>query len=104
MTSTDYNYLKTLSKDILIKIISTIQEETQKRCLKERDEWLERILSNQKIRKCQKCYMIDIDREDFAFCEECDLILCVKCLEDSEVKITSCRCGGIYCSNCPCYC
>lgn len=89
----DYNYFKTLPKDVLIKILTEINETH----LKERDEWFAQkfanIIKDSDMTCCGSvgCYRIantSIDH-DFSFCEECEDWFCPPCQQ--KIGIIKCR-------------
>jgi len=85
----EYNYLKTLPKDILIKMLTEM----------DRDRFCE-ILKDNNLDCCNNkdCYKIlCLDTEDyFDWCEQCNKIMCKNC---SDMKNCE-KCENTNCSEC----
>lgn len=98
----NYNYLKTLPKDILIKIIT----EVESNCLNERRQWFVDTVKNNNLNICDNCYLILQERTNhyFKWCEGCDFICCRECLDKNNIKFHPCgECGIKICPKCT-YC
>lgn len=92
----DYNYLKTLPKDILIKILTEINETN----LKEREEWFASIAEKSNMKYCNVCYRLKTEHDRcFDSCSKCELCLCDDC--NTENLFTFCnRCSVDFCLKC----
>ena len=71
-----------LPKDVLIKLITTIQEETEKRILGDRDKLVKHLINKYNvpinINECERCDKFEIDQfEDKLYiCNFCSLFFC----------------------------
>ena len=93
----EYNYLKTLPKDILIKLLTEVEDS----CLKSRQEWLKQVTRENGLQLCDgpNCTSILYERgeEDFSCCESCNYYWCSKCVTEHKIVFRLCQCS---CENC----
>ena len=107
----DYNYLKTLPKDILIKIITEIEEKTKQECKmkeeSERKDWYEDCLFGNGLDVCsyKDCFRIIFSTDYSYYCESCDIFMCNSCYDEKIIECYECKentlctsCG--HCSEC----
>lgn len=92
----DYNYFKTLPKDILIKMMIDINTQYLKDIKKERREWFINIMKKQNMNCCgnTNCYNV-ISNNDLT-CDRCEIYLCHWC----EIFKLCSSCGIGFCSTC----
>ena len=87
---TDYNYLKSLPKDILIKILTEINEE----CIKSRKKWFTDIVKNNRLDVCPRehCYKIlyEYSEDFFNLCETCNEVMCKECINKEGIVYQLC--------------
>jgi len=102
----DYNYLKSLPKDILIKLITELEENF----IKSRKEWFSKTVRENIIDCCQgeDCYKIlhEYSENLFTLCGTCNEIICKECAEKRGITYNLFEsCGEIkVCSKCKkCY-
>ena len=92
----DYNYLKTLPKDILIKIIT----ELESNCMKDQRKWFVKVVKDNRLNTCiyDDCDKIlhFLNEHSFRWCETCNVAICRDCIRKHNVPFHSCEgCGEI---------
>ena len=98
----EYNYLKSLPKDILIKIIYEVEENFTKT----RREWFCDIIEEAHLGHCsdKDCYKIlnQFTKHLFFHCDACNITTCAECAEKSGISYYSCeKCKNLeICSKC----
>lgn len=98
----DYNYLKTLPKDLLIKILTEVNEENLKDKEKEKREWFVNIMNENGMIYCNTidCYRIShMEESDFIICENCEAFYCPDCQDDIGFRFCV-ECGLFLCLPC----